>query len=69
MAHNFDVHTRTIVTVHITVPDDVLAQMGDETNEMEVVLVSRVGSTLPKKLSYRDIRGLLEGDPRHKPIR
>ena len=62
MSHGFDVQTRTIHTIFITIPDDVMGQL--EANEVEVILTSRAGSTLPKKLSYRDIRGLVEGEGR-----
>lgn len=53
-----DSHTRTIQTLMITVPDDILGGV-EMTNEIEVVLCSRSGSTLPRKLSYSDFHRLM----------
>lgn len=52
--------SRTIHTLTIDIQDDMLSRM-EAGDELEVVLVSRVGSTLPKKLTVRDTYHLLEG--------
>ena len=53
--------TRTVHTLTIDVPDDVLGalEIGDQ---VEVVLVSRSGGTGPKTLTYRDLERLLPKD-------
>jgi len=53
--------TRTVHTITIDMPDDVLGalEIGDQ---VEVVLVSRTGHTGPKTLTYRDIERLLPKD-------
>jgi hypothetical protein len=53
--------TRTIHTFTIDLQDDMLAGVDTMGDEVEVVLVSRVGQTLPKKLSQKDLFYLLEG--------
>ena len=57
------VQSRTIHTIFIDVQDDILAKI-ESADEVEVVLSSRNGQTSPKKLTYRDLRFLVDGDRR-----
>ena len=50
---NVQTDTRTIHTLHITLPDDALARM-ENGDEVEVILSSRFGTSAPHRLSYRD---------------
>ena len=58
------ISTRTVHTIEIDVPDDVLGnvEVGDD---VEVVLVSRFGQTQRRRLPYRDLSNLLAGS---KPV-
>lgn len=58
MAQRID--TRTIHTIFIDIQDDILGKF-EANDEVEVVLSSRSGQTLPKKLSYRDLTHLTNG--------
>lgn len=55
-----NIDSRTIHTIQVQMPDDIMGKLvvGDE---VEVVLTSRYGNTLPRKLSYSDLLRLLEG--------
>ena len=55
--------SRTVHTIHIDLNDDVLGKI-EVMDEVEVVLSSRNGQTATRKLTYRDLRNLLEGDRR-----
>lgn len=51
--------TRTIHTIHIDLEDKMLEDVEDG-DMVEVVLMGRWSSTLPKRLSYSDILRLTE---------
>jgi hypothetical protein len=55
--------TRTIHTVYVDVPDDALARV-ESGDEVEIVLVGRFGPTSRKRLTYRDVVRLTEGNLR-----
>lgn len=61
MAHGFDIQSRTIHTIFVTLPDDVLGQV-EVDNDIEVIFQSRNGTSTVKKLTYRDVQSLLNPD-------
>lgn len=59
MAAHIGIDSRTIHTLRVSVPDDILSALGTD-DEVEVILCSRFGDTSAKKLTFRDLHRLLE---------
>jgi hypothetical protein len=58
--------TRTIHTVFIDLPDDIVGkwEFGDQ---VEIVVASRNGSARSKKLTWGDVNALTEENPSNRP--
>lgn len=61
--HDFKVTTRTIHTIHIPIPDEVLRDLGPM-DDVEVQFTSRAQNRLPApvRLSYTTLRRLTQDD-------
>jgi hypothetical protein len=59
MATNIEYTTRTIETITVTLPDDVIGRLTAD-GEVELVLIGRTGQIV-RKLNYRDLR-VIRGD-------